>query len=346
MKFNTHSDIASCTDPIFIIGTPRSGTTLLAKTLNQHSKIFMPGETHFIDDIYLQRNKLGDPSDETSRNIIIRRLSDLYERYNEPKDQLRINKLIEQGIFKQTLFEHGVSFQKLFSMFMQIQMQIEKKQRWGNNAPRDIFNIIEIIQFYPNAKILVCVRDVRAFLLSYKGKWRITRESNEARLRKLYHPVITSILWKTSMRNLCRIEKIVPSENLAIIRYEDLVTNPENIITKVCNIIGEDFEYNMLNIDTNNSSLSGEEKGIFTTSLTTWHTELSAEEIIISQILNSTEMRRHGYNSYNIKANWFKVLIFTISAPWALLQGLRANKNMYGNIFTYLFRRIVALFRK
>ena len=38
--------------PVFIIGTPRSGTTLTAKILGRHSNIFMPGETHFFDDVY------------------------------------------------------------------------------------------------------------------------------------------------------------------------------------------------------------------------------------------------------------------------------------------------------
>ena len=251
-----NTTINNCNDPIFIIGTPRSGTTLTAKILGLHSRIFMPGETHFFDDIYFRRSKLGNPTDENARQNIIDRLSSLYDRYNEPTDQLRVNSLIENDNFKQKLFESGSSYQNLFSTFMSIQMQTVSKYRWGNNAPRDIFNIDMILQFYPNAKILVCVRDIRAFLLSYKGKWRITRESNKERIRKLYHPVITTMLWKASMRKLRYVEQLVPKENFMIVRYEDLVTKPEKMVSDICNIVEEKFEHQMLNIDTNNSSTS------------------------------------------------------------------------------------------
>jgi len=49
------------TNPIFVVGTPRSGTILTAKILGRHSHIFMPGETHFFDDIYSRRIELGNP---------------------------------------------------------------------------------------------------------------------------------------------------------------------------------------------------------------------------------------------------------------------------------------------
>ena len=34
-------------DPVFIVGSPRSGTTLLATLVDRHSRIAIPPETHF-----------------------------------------------------------------------------------------------------------------------------------------------------------------------------------------------------------------------------------------------------------------------------------------------------------
>ena len=55
---------------------------------------------------------------------------------------------------------------------MNIQMRSQGKSRWGNNVPKDIFNIDKILSFYPDAKILVCIRDPRDFLVSYKHFWQ------------------------------------------------------------------------------------------------------------------------------------------------------------------------------
>ena len=46
------------------------------------------------------------------------------------------------------------------------------------------------------------VRDPRDFLLSYRNKGEGAGGANRARLRRLYHPVLTSLLWRTSVRRL------------------------------------------------------------------------------------------------------------------------------------------------
>jgi Sulfotransferase family len=78
--------------PVFVLGTPRSGTTLVAKVLGRHSQIFMPGETDFFDDIYSRKKELGDPQDPEARQKIVARLATLYGRYNHSADQQRIEK--------------------------------------------------------------------------------------------------------------------------------------------------------------------------------------------------------------------------------------------------------------
>ncbi len=83
----------AATVPIFVVGTPRSGTTLTARILNRHSRIFMPGETHFFDDVYSRRREFGSIQTANARSEISNQLVTLYERYNEPADQQRIDLL-------------------------------------------------------------------------------------------------------------------------------------------------------------------------------------------------------------------------------------------------------------
>ena len=252
--------------PIFIVGTPRSGTTLLAGILGRHSNLFIGGEFHFFDDIYSKRQALGHPSEPRAFEHIYNKLLDHYSRFNFYLDQGRIEKIFASDTVKKRMRNECKSYKDILSFFMNIQAHESGKTRWGNQVPRDLFNIPIILKFYMDAKIIVCVRDIRDFLLSYKYKWRNTSPQNINRIKALYHPIVTSLLWKLSIRKIADIRRIVHKKNFEIIRYEDLVNDPEKTIRHVCKTIGENFEYPMLDIDSDNSSF-GPQKGIFKTSV-------------------------------------------------------------------------------
>jgi hypothetical protein len=46
--------------PIFVMGCPRSGTTLLQLMLHRHSRIAIPPENRFVLAGYLGRREFGD----------------------------------------------------------------------------------------------------------------------------------------------------------------------------------------------------------------------------------------------------------------------------------------------
>lgn len=210
--------------PVFIVGAPRSGTTLTARLLGNHPNIFMPGETHFLNDIYSRRGHLGKPENPESLDAIATRLSTLYSRLNEFPDQDRIDRLITSGDFPSALAGCR-SYRDVFAAFMEIQMECEGKARWGNQVPREVFEIETLLEMFPDAKIIGCVRDVRDFLFSYREKWR--RESGERaiRLKKLYHPVITATIWRKSNNALEEARKLYP-ENVMISAMKTSSTIP------------------------------------------------------------------------------------------------------------------------
>ena len=192
--------------PVFIVGTPRSGTTLTARILGRHSRLFMPGETHFFDDVYSRATELGDPADRSARLAIAQRLHTIYDRFYEPEDQQRIARLFPAVQDLAAALDGCTGYGAVLDRFMRLQMQAAGKQRWGNNAPRDLFSVRDIRTFFPDARLVICVRDIRAFLYSYQGKWKVTGAAHVERLKKLYHPVVTSYLWKSSMQQLPLLE--------------------------------------------------------------------------------------------------------------------------------------------
>jgi hypothetical protein len=326
--------------PIFIVGPPRSGTTLTAKVLGRHPRLFMPGETHFFDDIYMDRQRLGESFDPACRDRIFGKLRTLYGRYNEPADQIRIDELLTEAWRVERLKASWHSYRQVFSSFMELQMEGEGKSRWGNNAPRDIFHVATILAFYPDAKIVVCVRDIRDFLLSYKGKWKVTAPEDVERLKRLYHPVTMSLLWRASVRQLFSIRRWVPPENLLIVFYEQLVTNPEQTVREICRVIGEEFVPGMLNVDSHNSSHGAGAQGIFTTSIGRWKQQLSPEEAWIAQAVAGEDMRRLGFESERLEVKVGRLLSLAATFPVSLVSGLNANREKRGPLVPYLMRRM------
>lgn len=331
--------------PIFVVGTPRSGTTLTARILGRHSGIFMPGETHFFDDIYARRQELGEPREAQAAQAIAARLATLYERFNEPTDQQRIQTLGGEKALRQLLGTSCHTYGDVLSRFMQFQMpQNATKVRWGNNVPKDIFYVKDILNFYPEAKVIICVRDIRDFLFSYQNRWKTTSPENRERIKKLYHPIVTSLLWKAAMKQVRVAQDLLPLDNLMVIRYEDLATQPETVIHTLCQFLKEPYEEEMLRVEANNSSFEVQQPGIFSTSIQRWRQHLSHEQVYIAERIARPELEQLGYQSAQVRPNPFKLFHIAASFPYALGRALHANRSVRGPIVPYLKRRATAFF--
>ena len=75
------------------------------------------------------------------------------------EDILFSNRELMKDMIEQTTYE------SLFSFFMNVQAYHFGKSRWCNHAPKDIFDIEDILSLYPNAKFVICLRDIRDFIL-------------------------------------------------------------------------------------------------------------------------------------------------------------------------------------
>ena len=303
----------------------------------------MPGETHFFDDIYARRQELGDPGEARAAAAIATRLSTLYERYNEPADQQRIRELGGEEALRQMLGTSCRSYGDVLSRFMQFQMRRDATQaRWGNNVPKDIFHVSDILTFYPEAKFIICVRDIRDFLYSYQYQWRKSSPEHAERIKQLYHPILTSLLWKAAAKQIRVAQALAPRDHLMIMRYEDLTWQPEATVRALCRFLDEPYEEEMLQVETHNSSFGVQETGIYATSNERWKTHLSPEHIYIAERIAQPALEQLGYTVANARPNPLKVLGVLASFPYALCRALHVNRHVRGPLLPYLQRRTAA----
>ena len=328
--------------PIFIVGTPRSGTTLTGRILGRHPDIFIAGEMHFFEDIYARRHELGDPSNPAAMQQIFARLGTSYGRYNAAEDQERLDKLFADRNIVEQLLAANQSYEAFLSRFMQIQTYQAEKQRWGNHVPKEVFHIKDILSFYPQAKFIFCVRDIRDFLVSYQNRWRVATAGDSGRYKRLYHPIVTSLLWKATVKQIAAGKALIPEGNTLTIQYEALVGNPTETVRDICQFIEEDFDENLLRVGSNNSSFDVQESGIYQTSVGTRRNQLSHEENYIATRIAKKELQQLGYPSTSPAPHLGKLTQVSLTFPYALWRALEANQPNRGPILPYLAQRAIA----
>lgn len=330
--------------PIFVVGTPRSGTTLCAEILGRHSTIYTGGENHFFEDVYARRDQLGPlEAGEEGVGRVVERLLSIYGRYNQLDDQHLVDAMNTTGAVEAHLKAHCRSYAECLNAFMGLQMQRAGKRRWGNNTPKDIFHAGEILELFPTAKFVVCVRDLRDFMLSYRNRWRVTTPEHRERLRALYHPILTALLWKATVQRALSLRAAQGGGRVLLLRYEDLVAAPEKTVRRLCAFLGVVFEPSMLQVAGHNSSRHGEWGGIFTDSVGRWAKDLPPEEAWLGERVVGSRLIELGYVRMAEPVSWLRAAARAASFPAAALRALWSNRAVRGPLLPYLGKRMRGL---
>ena len=136
-----------------------------------------------------------------------------------------------------------------------------------------------------------------------------------------------------------------------LVRYEDMVANPEETVRKICKKIGVKFHSEILNVKTNNSSFEGKgSQGIFSDSVGRWRKDLPREESWFPEHFAENEMRQLNYLTEGVdnvgKPSAWKLLRQFMHFPFALLSAIRSNRSKMGPLIPYLLRRVAPMLRR
>jgi hypothetical protein len=336
--------------PIFVVGAPRSGTTLTARILGRHKSIVRLGESHFFEDVWTRRKQLGDLKTETSLSAAAERTLTVFGRFAFTGTQKHIDRVFSKEKLITDALAMGGSYAGLYGALMQGLADSVHRPYFCDDTPKHLYYLHDILQLFPRAKVVACIRDPRAFLSSYKNYWKRMRSSYEtSRVQALYHPVITSMLWNSSANLVHKYtsEKVY-SNQVLLVKYEDLVTQPEAVVGKLCDFIGVDYADSLLDISGNNSSFDGaqEESGIFTSSVDRWRTSLQSDEVWWAQAVNRKHMKTYHYMPERVKPRLGKLAFELLSAPWSFTRALYVNSRRRGPVIGYVLRRFLAIFQR
>jgi hypothetical protein len=334
--------------PIFVAGTSRSGTTLTSEILGRHSRIFAPRSIDFLRSVDALRTQIGGhATTATARKAVLDRVGAFYSRSNDAPEQASVEQLIRTtDVARSMLSAHSLI--EMCAIFLNAQATQVEKSRWVRHAPGTLYDLPRLFSLFPDAKVILCARNPLDYLVSYRDSFKRAERRNRIhevrRLQKLYHPVITSLLWLASMRAARRALERYP-DRVLLSRYEDLVADPEVQVRRICTFIGIEFEASMLAIAGNNSSEIVSRRGIFAISVGRWRDKLSEADAYIGQMICGREMRRLGYAPVSLRFDIAQVSWRILTTPFFACSALFANSNKRTSALSYLIKRLSPLVR-
>ncbi len=324
--------------PIFVVGYMHSGTSLFINILKNHSLIFSGNrETKYFMHLGMIKKTFPDlKNDDVLRNFVFYVIALVKTGFAknklDPKNNARFDLkwLGDDEKRLEVLLEDAKSnrnHETMFTLVSNHMAQAMGKKRWVEKTPTHIFHIDEIAKAVPDAIFVEVVRDPRDILASKKTRrldvWTSEKYAAEDRerknLEKAFDPFWDSLSWKSAIRaGQSAREKY--TDRIYSVAYENLVTDPENQIRKVCSFLNLEFEPEMLNITTLNSaeSLSNDnnDRGIVTTSVGRWKKILTPAETAVCQWQVGMEMKLLKYQRAEIP---FKNKVQT---PFLLIKSL------------------------
>jgi hypothetical protein len=271
--------------PIFVLGCPRSGTTLLQLMLHAHPRIAIPPETRFVITSYEARNTFGDLREEPRRRALASSIVDQRQTlfYDLGLDAREVLDEIVAG--PPTLGSAiGIVFRAYAARF--------GKPRWGDKRPGYYQYIPALLRMFPDAQIVHLIRDGRDCVASLQTMPWFTQD--------VYAAVCT---WTEAIDSGRRAARRLPADTYFELRYEDLVADPPARLAELCDFLGEEYDPAMAEphkiagstIPERKTWHADTQRAVMAAPSGTWQDRLQPWEIALCETAMASRLRALGY---------------------------------------------------
>ena len=215
--------------PIFIVGAPRSGNTLLRRVYMASGQIYIPPETYVVGELirrwpkwlllswrekvwlfcaYFDRHKHRNDLDVESLSPFADAAIDW------PREEQKLSNLLN-AFYVFLAEQHGYT-----------------TERWGDKTPWNTMHLDKIVPFFKQAMYLHIIRDGRDVVASQiAADMRGVKESVD-------RYVSANLACEKHLKNATKVIRI---------HYEDLVSTPEETFRRIFEWSGIDFDPDFLN---------------------------------------------------------------------------------------------------
>ena len=225
-------------NPIFVVGHPRSGTTLLRAVLSAHSRIDMINEPDLFLGIRSSGFTVQDTFDAEKKSQLIDRMRKIRScrRHLETLGQERVDRFLR--------YDDVLTCKEVFEFLLP---RPEQAEVWGTKELLNLYFVPDILALYPNALIIHILRDPKAALLSaYRKRMAQGAEHVPPFCREsIAFFAYESLRWRAAMEAVESAKTKSAPTSLVEIRYEDFVRTPDQELRRLCAAIGLEYEPGM-----------------------------------------------------------------------------------------------------
>lgn len=300
-------------DHIFIVGHGRTGSTLTRHILNSSDCIGLGGESHYLIDsatlgiqsrpsMRKQLARVGNlATDEGVRKVVdhlftIRERRFMFWNFSA--------KEVDREAFLRRLLAIDPAERErgLFELAMDI--HAAGRPIGGEKTPAHVFFVPQLLEWFPNAKIIHTFRDPRAIYASRKKKSESAgRRPGKAGLRRLgvafqlassLHVIAN---WRRIEKYHRRYQEQFPGR-YTLLKYEDLVLEPQATLERLCRFLDVPLTETMLQQTVINSSfLPDGAAGFETGAITRWRKHMDPLVQSWFKFWLGSQLREYGYES-------------------------------------------------
>lgn len=209
-----------------IVARGRSGTTLLRAMFDAHPQMAIPDESHFVVQFAARRAEF-----ERAGGFDVERFTtELFGHWAFRRWGLA-PEIVLRALEAAPPADYPAAIRGVFAAYAGDQ----GKTRYGDKTPSYVLHVEALGKLLPEAKFIHLIRDGRDVALSYLATDFGSRTLGQA-----------AISWDRYVRAGREAGGRLQPGRYIEVRYEDLVREPEEVLTRLCAFVGLEFDERML----------------------------------------------------------------------------------------------------
>ncbi len=217
---------------VFVVGCPRSGTTLLQRMLDSHPELAVSNDTHFIPRV------LKDELNPRMTSDLVENVLN-YKRF--PRLGLSTDIVLEVAAKS---FDFRGFVTGLYDEFA----RSHEKKFGGEKTPDYVKHLSLLHALFPWSRFVHIIRDGRDVALSML-EWACKKKNGPAKFRLWEDQplAVCALFWRWQVTRGLRDGSLLGPDLYCEVRYEQLVSNPPESLRRIARFLDLSYSERMAN---------------------------------------------------------------------------------------------------